>query len=155
MSAIGRCYHGSSTASVPMPVPPSTPANGLVGETPARVNAGEMGVFTKKQSMNAPLASVTTEAVTAAQCHGSVSEPSLTDQRVIPPDGTSSTSFLHSPLVDQIRETEALEELIREETIRHLEAAWKAQRRLARACFMARASSNQSQSDRREKESSN
>mmetsp|Transcript_18534 Transcript_18534/g.28608 ORF Transcript_18534/g.28608 Transcript_18534/m.28608 type:complete len:89 (+) Transcript_18534:203-469(+) len=30
---------------------------------------------------------------------------------------------------------EALEEMIREETLRHLEAAWEAQRRLARSCF--------------------
>jgi len=41
-----------------------------------------------------------------------------------------------SPLaVEEIRETEALENLIREETKRHLEAAWTAQRRLAQACF--------------------
>lgn len=38
---------------------------------------------------------------------------------------------------NDIEESEALEELIREETKRQLEAAWAAQQRLARACFAA------------------
>ena len=70
----------------------------------------------------------------------------MREQKDTAPDDRTSTSPLHSSSVDQIRETEALEELIRKETIRHLEAAWKAQRRLARACFTARASSNHSES---------
>jgi hypothetical protein len=54
------------------------------------------------------------------------------------PDERTSPSPPHSSSIDQIRESEGLEELIREETIRHLAAAWEAQRRLARACFTAR-----------------
>lgn len=78
----------------------------------------------------------------------------MTDQKDTVPNDRTFTSPLHySPSVNRIRETEALEELIREETIRHLEAAWDAQRRLARACFTARA--YHSESDRREKGSSN
>ena len=36
---------------------------------------------------------------------------------------------------DKVLEVEALEELLREETIRHIEAAWRAQRRLMQACL--------------------
>ena len=36
---------------------------------------------------------------------------------------------------DQILQAEALEELVREETLRHIDAAWQAQRRLMQACL--------------------
>jgi hypothetical protein len=51
---------------------------------------------------------------------------------------STATSSSSSPMTttEEIRESEALEELIREETKRHLEAAWNAQRRLAQACFV-------------------
>jgi len=37
---------------------------------------------------------------------------------------------------DKVLETEALEELLRQETLRQIEAAWKAQRRLMQSCLM-------------------
>lgn len=36
---------------------------------------------------------------------------------------------------DKVLEVDALEELLRQETLRHIEAAWKAQRRLMQACI--------------------
>jgi hypothetical protein len=36
---------------------------------------------------------------------------------------------------DKVLEVEALEELLREEALRHIEAAWRAQRRLMQACL--------------------
>lgn len=36
---------------------------------------------------------------------------------------------------DEILQAEALEELVREETLRHIDAAWQAQRRLMQACL--------------------
>lgn len=53
-----------------------------------------------------------------------------TKERAVAKDDTSTDS------VDkEISETETLEELIREETRQQLEAAWRAQQRLARASF--------------------
>jgi len=48
-----------------------------------------------------------------------------------------SSSSLPSSTEKEILESEALEELIHNETKRHLEAAWRAQQRLAQACFTA------------------
>lgn len=56
----------------------------------------------------------------------------------MPSNHTDKTEISNSPLPldEEIQESKALEVLVREETKLQLEAAWIAQRRLARACFV-------------------
>lgn len=63
----------------------------------------------------------------------------------MPSNHTDETEISGSalPLDEEIQESKALEILIREETKIQLEAAWLAQRRLARACFVDKRTKDQ------------